>query len=231
MRPRTFHFVTVFVILISGSLAGQSSSKCQTVIGLENNYLYAGINNRLTIIATQEEPISLEQVSATVEYYSRYDPEIYSPTQPIDLIEENGRFMIRPTGPGEVRISIMFRDTTETHIFRVKFVDASVMLAGVYPKKAEKFSANYVKAVLGIMAPVICCGFDAKCDVLEFELIRAPNSGSNEKVINHGARFETEAQRILSKAESGDLFIFRNIKARCATTYTQYLEDMIIEIE
>ncbi|MFM9950901.1 MAG: GldM family protein [Saprospiraceae bacterium] len=67
---------------------------------------------------------------------------------------------------------------------------------------------------------------------MEFQTIRIGANNEIERAVNKGARFDQQTRKIILKAESGDIFIFRQIKYKCpGSRHPQRLDDMIFEIE
>jgi hypothetical protein len=62
-------------------------------------------------------------------------------------------------------------------------------------------------------------------------MIRIGSNNSVSRVDNKGGRFEQECQQLVNKAESGDLYIFRNIFHICPGSGKQRSVDMIFELE
>jgi hypothetical protein len=187
--------------------------------------LIAKIDNPIRFVEQQNESVSIHQLNATFQAYN-------STKVPIEIVEGAGDFIIRPDTIGIVEINITIGDTVETKTLIVKPLEAVGRL-GVYGANTdEKISIGAFKAQMGIIARVECCGFDAKCTVLGFQMLRISNRNQVERAVNKGGRFEEHAVKIIMKAGSGDIFIFRQIKYRCpASEKSQRLDDMIFEIE
>lgn len=217
----------IFLILILGVgscsiLFGQVG---KSILSIENQYLIAKVNNPIRIVAQQEEPVSISQLSAT---FQRYDSE----KETIEVVEGKGYFIINPDSIGTVKIHITVGDTVETKILRVKPIEAVGRLGRHKANSDTKIGVGEFKAQMGIIANIECCGFDARCNVLGFQTIRISNRNQVERRINKGGRFEEDTREIIIKAESGDIYIFRQIKYRCpGSERSQRLDDMIFEIE
>ncbi|MCB9301799.1 MAG: hypothetical protein H6566_14225 [Lewinellaceae bacterium] len=220
--------LSILIILI-GSFSmtyGQSGKPLKSIVSIENQYLIVGVDNPIRIVAQQKEPVSISQLSVNFQVYN-------SEKVPIEIAVRNGYFIIRPDTIGIVELNITIGDTIETKTLRVKPMEAVGRLGGKYGANTNgKIGVGEFKAQMGIIAQIECCGFDAKCNVLEFQTIRISNRNQVERRINKGGRFEKETREIIMKAESGDIYIFRQIKYKCpGSEKPQRLDDMIFEIE
>ncbi|MEZ5039967.1 MAG: GldM family protein [Saprospiraceae bacterium] len=219
--------LSILIILI-GSFSmtyGQSGKPMKSIISIENQYLIVGVDNPIRIVAQQKEPVAISQLSANFQVYD-------SKKVPIEIVEGKGYFIIRPDTIGWVEINITIGDTIETKTLRVKPIEAVGRLSKYGANTDEKIGIGEFEAQMGIIASVECCGFDAKCNVLGFQTIRINNRNQVERRINKGGRFEEATREIIMKAESGDIYIFRQIKYKCpGSEKPQRLDDMIFEIE
>jgi hypothetical protein len=220
--------LSILIILIGSFLMtyGQSGKPLKSIVSIENQYLIVGVDNPIGIVAQQKEPVSISQLSANFQVYN-------SEKVPIEIAVCNGYFIIRPDTIGIVELNITIGDTIETKTLRVKPMEAVGRLGGKYGANTNgKIGVGEFKAQMGIIAQIECCGFDAKCNVLGFQTIRISNRNQVERRINKGGRFEEETREIIMKAESGDIYIFRQIKYKCpGSEKPQRLDDMIFEIE
>lgn len=217
--------ILIFWIGVNSIVFGQRGEPLKSMLLIENQYLIAKIDNPIRIIAQQKEPVSISQLTAT---FQGYDSE----KEPIEIVEGKGYFIINPDSIGIVEIHVTVGDTVETKILRVKPIEAVGRL-GIHKANSDtKIGVGEFKAQMGIIANIECCGFDAKCSVFGFQIIRISNRNQVERIINKGGRFEEETREIIMKAESGDIYIFRQIKYKCpGSEKSQRLDDMIFEIE
>jgi hypothetical protein len=220
-------FFLVIVINFSVFVSyGQNIGK--VVVYTENcNQLIAGINNYITIMAMQDSSLSVEQISAYLIIPTEYEMEPIK----LDIEKRHDKFLIRPDSIGLVEIHVKLNNHVEIERIRVKPLKAVCRLSNYKANSETKISAGELKAQLGIIANVECCGFEAKCKMLEFEVVRIPLSEISSRVINKGGRFEDNTLGLINQAETGDLYIFKNIYYRCPSSEKQRSEDMIIEIK
>ena len=192
---------------------------------IENKYLIAYLDNPIRIIAQQEKPISINQLSATIQAYD-------SEKQQIEIMERKGNFYIHPDTIGTVEIKIKLSDTTETKRLIVNPLEAVGRLGRHKANSDKKFGVGEFKAQAGIIASIECCDISARCKVLGFRVMRISKKNEVERAVNQGAKFEEKTRKIIRNAKPGDLFIFREIKYRCpGSAYSQRLDNMIFELE
>lgn len=225
------YWLTV-LLCISGILLsyGQNSQKVIIHIHTENsNDLIVGINNYISIVAEQNTPVTQEQVRAFLFTESQY----FYGTEPIQLKveQEYGKFKIRPDSLGAVEFRVEINGKTETT--RVSTVPIpAVCRLGRYKANSEtKIPAVALKAQTGMIAYVECCGIDARCKVMEYEVIRVGANSRSASVHNAGGKFEEISRDLIHQARSGDIYVFRNIYYQCPGTEKQRSEDMIFEIK
>ncbi len=204
---------------------GQRREALKSIISIENQHLIAKVDNYFRIVAQQNRPVAISQLSATFQEYNKEK-------EAIEISYRNGFFMINPKTIGVVEIKISIGDTVETKILRVNPIEAVGRLGRYKANSDTKIGVAEFKAQLGISANIECCGFDARCRVLGFKMIRISNRNQVEKRVNIGGKYDEQTKKIIMKAESGDIYVFRQIKYRCSGAgMTQRLDDMIFEIK
>ncbi len=218
----------ILILILGSYLVGVGQKKRsapKSTISTEYFDLISKIDNRITIVAQQANPVSLNQLSAFIQVYN-------SEKEPIEIVEVNGYFIIHPDTIGLVEIHINLGDTIETKTIRVKPIKVVGHLGGAYGYVDKQIGIGEFRAQRGISAVVICCGFDLKCKVERFETIRINRNDQVERDINVGARFMGKVKEMILKAESEDVYIFRNIQYRCPDSQSsKKLDDMIFEIK
>ena len=190
--------------------------------------LIAGTYNYISIIAMQDSPVTVDQLSATFFARSRTTVDGI----PLEVIddEEKGLFGIHPLKTGYVILKVQIGEYIEEKRLRVKPIPAEIRLGVHKPNSNAKIKVSEFKAHPGLMAQVTCCGFDAKCKMLEFEAMRIQPKGGISKSHNSGGKFDAQSKSLIMKAQEGDIFIFRKIYFQCPGAYKQRGEDFIIEI-
>ena len=160
--------------------------------------MYVGVDNPVEIVSGGHKTIDRQQVSASNA----------------TVTGENGYFLVRPIHEGEVQVTVKtggkeaarkFIATPITPVPRLgaQFADGAILGNGAF------------KAQQGLAAVVECCGFDAKCDIVSYTVIRMNKAGELSRADNQGARYELAAMALVKEARPGDMYIFCRIMARC----------------
>jgi len=213
-------FLCLTLIAASLNLSAQKALIAPT----NGSHLIAGMRNYISVVAQQNEPVSVEQIEAIL--YSDYDSIELEVTKAKDV------FTIRPDSAGVVEFKITLKDTVEVKKFRVKPLIAVGRLGRFGANSKEKISVGEMKVQMGLIANIECCDIDARCRMLGFEIIKISKYGVAERAVNVGAKFEKAAREIIRKTQPEDLFIFRKIRYRCpGTKAAQRMEDLSFEIK
>lgn len=227
--------VSVLGLILGVMIFGKSFVHAQNTTKVlvhteECDQLVLGINNYVTIVAQQEEPVALAQVNAFLFTPNQYNYNL-DPIE-LDIEKEGDLFKIRPDSIGTVDFKIKIGNIVETTRVYVKPLEAVCRLSNFYANRQDTIPLATFKEQEGIIANVTCCGFDAKCLVLEYEVLRFGRRGRNQKVKNVGARFEEATQKLIEKAKIKDIYMFRNIYYRCPSAIEkQHHTDLIFEIK
>jgi hypothetical protein len=201
-----------------------AQSPLDVIIQPSYEHVYIGIENKIRIVAKQEKPVSPDQVRAL--FYS-----INGDSSEVQLEWKYNAFHYVPKKAGRLGITVTTDSGSRTQYFYLKPIEAVGRLSKFDGQGHTVIPAVEMKVQSGIMASVLNLGFDAQCKVEDFELIRVNEKGGSQKVSNIGARFVPHTLELTGKAQSGDLFIFRNIRYRCpGAVEPQYLPHMIFEI-
>ena len=220
--------LTILLTLFILTCKGQNSEK--VFIYTETcNELIAGIDNYISISAMQDSSLSKEQISAFLIPINQHIDE-YNLVE-LNVEKEYGRYLITPDNIGIVKFHIRLNNAIEVYTVKVKPLNAVCRLGGYKANSESKIPKAIFKAQRGIVAHVECCGFDARCEVLSYDVVRIPVNEVSSKSYNLGGEFQEATSNLIKQAESGDLYIFRNIYYRCTTPEKQRSEDMVIEIE
>lgn len=218
----------ILFFLMALASFGQSASK--VIIQTDNcNQLIGGIKNYISILTLENDQLTAKQISAYLFTASQYEEE----TKPIKLTIEKkyGKYEIRPDTIGVVEFHVLINGQIEKKTVKVKPLQAVCRLSRYKANTESKISLAEFNVQEGIIASIECCGFDAKCKMIEFEIMRIGIDGTVLRAINKGGRFEKKNLTLIHQAKSGDIYIFRNLYYQCASTEKQRSEDMIIEIK
>ena len=221
--------ITVLLLIVCSnvSLAQESDQLFIEVLTDEKNGndFVAGIYNYFKVYVREGEAVRLDQIEA--RFITTEDYLEDRPGNPIEVREKGGRFFIHPKEIGIIELQINRKEGIEKQAIGVVPIRAVCYLGG---KKSGAISAKEIAAQKGIIASIECCGFDARCKVMSYELIRISRKNKAQKIVNEGAKFNETALRIIQKAKAGDIYIIRQITYRCPATETLKAEDMFFEL-
>jgi len=71
------------------------------------------------------------------------------------------------------------------------------------------------KAQGGVSAILEGFDFDAKCDIVGFEVTYLPKRQDAITAQNSGARWNSQVQDYINKAKPGDAYFFDDVKCKC----------------
>lgn len=203
-----------------------AQSQLDVIIQPSYQHVYIGIENKISIVAQQEMPVSPDQVRAVFYPYSTKGDSIE-----VSLEWKYDAFHYVPKEAGRLGITVTTDSGSRTQFFYLKPIEAVGRLSKYDGQGHTVIPAVEMQAQSGIRASILNLGIDALCAIEDFELIRVNANGGSQKVSNIGARFVPHTLALTGKAQSGDLFIFRNIRYRCpGAVEPQYLPHMIFEI-
>ena len=102
---------------------------------------------------------------------------------------------------------------TEKREFRVKRIPnpnakLSNSMGGV-------MGAGEFKAQKGLFAVLDNFDFDAKCEIIGYQLVRVPRRQDPLIAANKGGGYNAEARGVVDQAKAGDTYYFENVKAKC----------------
>jgi hypothetical protein len=202
----------------------------QLAIIPENKVFYAGIDNPFRIVAAQAAFVEAAQVKV---YFAPYDSVNFEEVfEPLALRGGPVWFNVNLPALGTLRISVAMKDTVYHQQFHVYPVTAVCRLGRYGADYKGKIKPAEFKLQKGILCIIECCGFDARCSILDYQVIRI--SGDKvQRCNNRGAAFGTETRALIDQASPGDVYIFRNISYRCPNSSTKPLvhQDLIFELE
>lgn len=125
-----------------------------------------------------------------------------------------GHFIVTASTPGEAVLTVSAPGVSQRFQYRVKRIPDPTPLLGA--KHRGKAMANgEFKAQGGIATVLENFDFDAKCDVVGFEVTYLPKRQDPITKQNSGARWNSEVQDWINKAKPGDAYFFDDIKCKC----------------
>lgn len=176
----------------------QVGERAVAVAADKMNVLYAGVENPITISAAGI-PSATIKVEATGTRLQRESGSAY-----IAVPERPGKAIITVAGAGLPPVNFEYRVK--------KIPDPTLELAR---KRGGTLPAGTFRAQQGIIPVLENFDFQARCEVVGFELVRKPAQADIAVARNSGARFTGQARRLIDAAERGDTYYFNDVKVRC----------------
>ena len=186
--------------------------------------IIVGINNPIDIVAQQAETVYRNQISLRFEHSDR------DTTSKATITGDEGHFNIRVDTAGVLLMHIKTDQGIVEKKLRCVPLDAVSYFGGL--NKSGKMSNGRFRAQPGIMAIVECCGFDARCEVIDYEILKFNARSMVFQGSNTGGAFDATIRPIIYRALPGDIYWFRNIRYRCpGSTQPSFAQDIAVEIE
>lgn len=142
-----------------------------------------------------------------------------------------GKYNVKVTKPGNSTVTVSGGGLTPTKFdFRVKRIPDPV--AKLSKEKGGTIASGVFRAQAGVIADLENFDFDAKCNIMGFNLVRIAKRQDAEIALNRGGRFQGDAAGLMSKAKPGDKYFFENVKAKCpGDAAGRRINDMIFNIK
>lgn len=190
-----------------------------TISAAKMNVLYKGVMNPIEVSASG---ISSNQLSVSFDgpgTISRNSDGTYGLT-----LANNAK----PGSTANVIVSAQGAQAAKK-AFRIKAIPDPTPRFG---SGASKMGNGEFKAQLGIAAILENFDFDAKCDIVGFNLIRTSKGEDLMEVPNPGSKFGGEGARIVSLAKPGNTYVFTNIRCKCpGDEINRKLADIFVQIQ
>jgi hypothetical protein len=120
----------------------------------------------------------------------------------------------RPTAKGEAAIiNVTAPGLSAKKDFRVKRIPDPV--ARLSKESSGTMGNGEFKAQRGVLAALDNFDFDARCDIVGFQLVRVARRQDPEIAVNGGGLYGAEARQLVDKAKPGDTYYYENVKAKC----------------
>jgi hypothetical protein len=129
----------------------------------------------------------------------------------------DGTFNVKvssPTRLGEFAyINVTAPGLSERREFRVKRIPDPV--AKLSASMGGVMNSGEFKAQRGLFAVLENFDFDAKCEIIGYQLVRVPRRQDPQMEANRGGSYNAGAKGLIDQAKAGDTYYFENVKARC----------------
>ena len=124
------------------------------------------------------------------------------------------KFTVRGTSPGKATVTVSGGGLKATSFeFRVKQIPDPV--AEINGSTGGEIGNGVLKAQGGVIPVLKGFDFEARCDILGFQVIYVPRRQDPIPVTNPGGAFSAAARNVINQAKPGDQYIFDNIRAKC----------------
>lgn len=129
----------------------------------------------------------------------------------------DGTYNVRvstPTAKGQfAKINVSAPGMNASKDFRVKRIPDPIPMLS--KSRGGSMSSGEFKAQQGVRPVLDGFDFDARCNVTEFVIVRAPKREDPEPNRNRGGKYDGKTSSIVNKAKPGDRYFFENIKCKC----------------
>lgn len=162
------------------------------------NVFYVGVENPLSVSAAGVASEEVQVKAAGVQ---------------ISKVSQ-GKYMVTPSRIGEAKVVVSGGGLAPTTFdYRVKRIPDPV--AKLNGKLSGSMSPAEFKLYKKIHPHLDGFDFDAKCEIISFDMVRVAKNGDGFISKNSGNAYNTKSLRFASNAERGDKYYFENIKAKC----------------
>lgn len=216
--------INIFVILFLSFIIHSQNNPIGLITTPYPNLLI-NLDNAILIVAQQNTPVKLSQLS-TIFYTDSGN------SYPIEIHGNNGSFWVHPDSPGVLQITLKTDLGTVNQQFKVIQAPATGYLGNNNGNGTYKFPINVFKEQIGLIPALENYGFDAKCLIVKYDVMRISALGKIHKAINIDSKFNKDVLNIIQNTEANDIYLFRNIEYKCPGNITiQRMRDLIFEIE
>lgn len=164
------------------------------------NVFYIGVDNPVTISAAG---VSSNQMT------------VNGSGGGLTLKSEGGsKYMARVTTPGDAKITVSAPGMQASSFpFRVKRIPDPKAKMG--KKDGGRMGSGEMKAQGGLIAELENFDFNARCDIVGFEMTYVAKRQDPVTATNNGGKFGDAVVRLTNSAKPGDTYYFDEVKAKC----------------
>ena len=203
MQTHWMRYGFIYGLLLSAIFAFKDLDETPAcAISLDKqNVFYIGVDNPVSVVV---RGVPLEDVQVR--------------SGNLSVVNQAGspdRYTVRANTPGEATITVSGGKLPPTEFkYRVKRIPDPRPLLGARLKSGA-IANGVFRAQGGIAAVLENFDFDARCDVLGYEVNYISPKQDPVTVQNEGARFDEDASPLIQKAKPGDVYFFDEIRCRC----------------
>ena len=150
------------------------------------------------------------------------------------ITPSKGNYNVRVTTPTKVgqfaTVNVSAPGLNEKREFRVKRIPAPVAALGNITDSSV--GNGTFKAQQGIIPRLDNFDFDARCEIVGFQLTHVPKRQDAVQKTNRGGRYAGDVSRLVNKAKPGDIYYFDNVRAKCpGWKNSQKINSMVFKIK
>ncbi len=182
----------------------------------KQNILYVGIYNPVSIdvIGIPEEEIKVTCANCIAKKYRGMAYDIY----------------VKPKSQGKAQIMLHHNsEMIRKQAFRIEQIPNPVPMLGKHP--GGLIGGGEFKAQLGVRAWLLKFPYDAKYEVLGYDMTYAPEKEAHTRLKNAGARFSEEITAYVQKAQTNDIYIFDSIQVKGPDKQIRMLSPIVYKIK
>ena len=215
-------YLLLFVFIVD--LNCQSNIEAEFCFNRISKFLIIGFDNPIEFCVSDNIEIHKEDI---VVQFTHYKSKI---SRQLKILENDLGYYVRPDSLGFIKLEIDLPNGNKKSIdLKTKFLTAKVRYLNYSSTHDKPLDAEEFKSGKGIEA---IAEFSGNCTVSSYEVIRIDSLDNAVKFINIGAKFNERSKKLVEKASTGDIYIFRKIYYKCSGTYLPLiLDNMILEIK
>lgn len=177
------------------------------------NVFYIGVDNPVTVSAAGVSPQKLNVGM-----------------QGGNISGSGGKYTVRVSTQGKAYVSVSANGKQYANAeFRVKMIpDPQAEVGG---KPGGRMPAAQFKAQNGLVAALKNFDFDAKFQVLSYQIFYQPKMADPGIIPNNGPTFSGAAQQAINKAKAGDVYYFEEIKVQGPDGTTRKIPGIAFKID
>lgn len=165
------------------------------------NVFYIGVDNPITVLVTgvaQEEiQLDIQGSGAALEK------------------KDDMHYNVRVTTPGDARITVSWKgEAMQRYRYNVRRIPDPVLRLGGKHKSGQISSSTF-KAQTGLSILLENFDYDLTCNLVGYDVVRAPRNGDPKALTNKGLRFSQEVLQLVQRAMPGDVYYFNKARAGC----------------
>ena len=162
------------------------------------NVIYVGVDNPCRIFVTNVPNQHIEiETTDNIEV----------------IVQEGGFYTLRASKPGEGSIYVIAGGYEQEYQIQIKGIPNPTIKLGT--KKSGEITGAAFKANDRVSCWLEDFDFDTRCAVESFSMTRITQNGVTETIENIGGSYREAAETLKDKAQTGDIYLFENIKQRC----------------